>query len=164
VQARVLTQRVQVGNRDSIHIKQLNAADVAHNIQALIKWTYSTLFSYLIRRLNYAHTNTVRAAQAVPTSFVGVLDIFGFEVLGTNSLEQLCINYTNECLQQLFYQHVFDREQELYAGKCCCCFCSEVSLMPIFSGVVDPYSLLLVVHCPYSYVYCAISELLQRRA
>jgi myosin-5 len=105
-----------VGNRDSIHIKQLNAHDVAHNLHALIKHIYSSLFAYLVRKVNYAHTHTVRATVP-PTSFVGILDIFGFEVLGVNSFEQLCINYTNECLQQMFYQHVFDREQELYAGE-----------------------------------------------
>jgi myosin heavy subunit len=116
MQARVLTQRVQVGNRDSIHIKQLNATDVAHNIHALIKWIYSSLFTYIIKKVNFSHCSTVRS-DAKAASFVGILDIFGFEVLGVNSLEQLCINYTNECLQQLFYQHVFDREQALYAGE-----------------------------------------------
>ena len=129
-EARVLTQRVQVGNRDSIHIKQLNAHDVSHNIHALIKFIYSSLTSYLLKKINYAMCHTPAAGGAatptVVTRFIGLLDIFGFEILETNSFEQLCINYTNECMQKLFYQQLFDREQALYAGK------NALFLSPLF--------------------------------
>jgi len=119
-EARVLTQRVQAGNRDSIHIKQLNAKDVSHNIHALIKFIYSSLTQYLLKKVNYAHTNctptTTTTSITSVVNFIGLLDIFGFEILECNSFEQLCINYTNECMQKMFCQHVFDREQEIYAG------------------------------------------------
>lgn len=128
-EARVLTQRVQVGNRDSIHIKQLDAKDVSNNIHALVKWIYSSLFAWVLKKVNYAHTSLARSSEK-PVSFIGILDIFGFEILEKNSFEQLCINYTNECMQQMFYQHVFDREQQLYAGELIFLF---YILLPYFS-------------------------------
>ena len=39
---------------------------------------------------------------------LGILDIFGFEDLTTNGLEQLCINYTNEIIQGLLNKIVID--------------------------------------------------------
>lgn len=77
-------------------------------VQALIKATYGALFTHIVRRVNTS------IAQTTGTVSIGVLDIFGFETFDTNSLEQLCINYCNEALQQQFNRFVFTLEQQEY--------------------------------------------------
>lgn len=46
--------------------------------------------------------------------FSGLLDVYGFESFPNNSLEQLCINYANEKLQQHFVAHYLRAQQEEY--------------------------------------------------
>ncbi|CAI5791924.1 unconventional myosin-XV [Podarcis lilfordi] len=75
---------------------------------AIAKILYSLLFNWLIDRINrltYPRQETLSIA---------VLDIYGFEDLGFNSFEQLCINYANEYLQFFFNKIVFKEEQEEY--------------------------------------------------
>ncbi|XP_055019132.1 unconventional myosin-Vb [Boleophthalmus pectinirostris] len=77
---------------------------------ALSKHIYGQLFTWTVHRLNSA----LRSQRGQPKSFIGVLDIYGFETFTKNSFEQFCINYANEKLQQQFNRHVFHLEQEEY--------------------------------------------------
>ncbi|XP_040297569.1 myosin-11 isoform X3 [Bufo bufo] len=104
----ILTPRIKVG-RDLVQKAQTKEqADFA--IEALAKATYERLFLWLLSRVNKALDKTKRQGA----SFLGILDIAGFEIFEVNSFEQLCINYTNEKLQQLFNHTMFILEQEEY--------------------------------------------------
>jgi myosin heavy subunit len=88
-----------------------NRVKEAHEaVEALCKAVYSNLFDDLVQRINSA----VGGERGMS---IGVLDIFGFEIFETNSFEQLCINFTNERLQQKFNSHTFTQEENLYKDE-----------------------------------------------
>ena len=85
---------------------------------ALAKSMYARLFFWLVARLNKTFPSlTTSETKAERVSSVGMLDIFGFEIMASNNFEQLCINYTNEKLQHFFNQYVFTKEVKLYAQE-----------------------------------------------
>lgn len=84
-----------------------NAAEA--NRDALAKHMYAKLFQHIVNVINKG-----MESERKQDSFIGVLDIYGFESFQINSFEQFCINYANEKLQQQFNQHVFKLEQDQY--------------------------------------------------
>ncbi|XP_058868193.1 myosin-6-like [Acipenser ruthenus] len=99
--------RVKVGNEWVT--KGQSVQQVNYSIGALAKSVYEKMFNWMVVRINQS-LDTKQARQY----FIGVLDIAGFEIFDFNSFEQLCINFTNEKLQQFFNHHMFVLEQEEY--------------------------------------------------
>uniref|UniRef100_A0A8C4ICP1 Myosin-7B n=1 Tax=Dicentrarchus labrax TaxID=13489 RepID=A0A8C4ICP1_DICLA len=103
----LLNPRVKVGNE--FIIKGQTVEQVNYAVAALAKATYDRMFKWLVSRINSS------LYTALPRQyFIGVLDIAGFEIFEFNNFEQLCINFTNEKLQQYFNHHMFILEQEEY--------------------------------------------------
>ncbi|XP_077580956.1 myosin-7-like [Stigmatopora nigra] len=99
--------RVKVGNEWVT--KGQNVQQVYYAVGALSKSVYEKMFLWMVIRINQS-LDTKQPRQY----FIGVLDIAGFEIFDFNTFEQLCINFTNEKLQQFFNHHMFVLEQEEY--------------------------------------------------
>uniref|UniRef100_A0A672IWT3 Methyl-CpG binding domain protein 3b n=1 Tax=Salarias fasciatus TaxID=181472 RepID=A0A672IWT3_SALFA len=101
-------RRLTVGGE--MLVKPMTGQQAVEARDALAKHIYGQLFTWTVERLNSA----LRSQRGQAKSFIGVLDIYGFETFERNSFEQFCINYANEKLQQQFNRHVFHLEQEEY--------------------------------------------------
>ncbi|XP_075962677.1 myosin heavy chain, fast skeletal muscle-like [Anarhichas minor] len=99
--------RVKVGNE--YVTKGQTVPQVGNSVPALAKSIYEKMFLWMVIRINQM-LDTKQARQY----YIGVLDIAGFEIFDFNTLEQLCINFTNEKLQQFFNHTMFVLEQEEY--------------------------------------------------
>ncbi|KAM6957839.1 myosin heavy chain, fast skeletal muscle-like [Aplochiton taeniatus] len=99
--------RVKVGNE--FVTKGQTVPQVNNSVMALSKSIYERMFLWMVVRINQ-----MLDTKQPRNFFIGVLDIAGFEIFDYNSMEQLCINFTNEKLQQFFNHHMFVLEQEEY--------------------------------------------------
>uniref|UniRef100_A0A4W6CDY0 Methyl-CpG binding domain protein 3b n=1 Tax=Lates calcarifer TaxID=8187 RepID=A0A4W6CDY0_LATCA len=104
-------RRLAVGGE--MLVKPMSGQQAVEARDALAKHIYGQLFTWTVQRLNSA----LRSQRGQTKSFIGVLDIYGFETFDRNSFEQFCINYANEKLQQQFNRHVFHLEQEEYVRE-----------------------------------------------
>jgi myosin heavy subunit len=103
-----ITKELRIKNQPTT-IMKLNKLQAGQSRDAFAKFVYSYLFDWVVAQLNIAI-----GQPNDQTKFIGCLDIFGFEIFETNSFEQLCINYTNEILQQHFNHQTFKLEEQVY--------------------------------------------------
>jgi myosin-5 len=108
-----LTEKVVVARGEEIRT-ELTPDRAVDARDALAKTIYGALFLWVVDQVN--HSICWEKNDEVRSS-VGVLDIFGFECFDVNSFEQLCINFTNEALQQQFNMFIFKLEQAEYEAE-----------------------------------------------
>jgi myosin-6 len=96
------------GKLGTVIMVPLKVSEAQNARDALAKAIYTKLFDHIVSSIN----------KAIPfgasTSFIGLLDIAGFEYFPVNSFEQFCINYCNEKLQQFFNERILKEEQHIY--------------------------------------------------
>ncbi|KAG5864672.1 hypothetical protein JTB14_025102 [Gonioctena quinquepunctata] len=102
--------RIKVGNEFVTQGRNVN--QVNYSVGAMSKAMFDRVFKFLVKKCNET-LDTKQKRQ----HFIGVLDIAGFEIFDYNGFEQLCINFTNEKLQQFFNHHMFVLEQEEYTRE-----------------------------------------------
>ena len=95
---------VEVGKNDAIELRD-----------TMSKIVYARMFNWIISRINETITGNI--SKKTKYNFIGLLDIFGFEIFKNNWFEQLCINYANEKLQQHFNNYMFQNEQTEYQNE-----------------------------------------------
>ncbi|XP_070628709.1 unconventional myosin-XIX isoform X3 [Bos indicus] len=102
---------IRAGRGQQVFQKPCSQAECNTRRDCLAKLVYARLFDWLVSVIN----SSICAAPDSWTTFIGLLDVYGFESFPSNSLEQLCINYANEKLQQHFVAHYLRAQQEEYA-------------------------------------------------
>lgn len=107
-----ITIRILTPRNGEVIESPANPAQAAATRDALAKAIYHNLFDWVVERINKSLKSRQTSANTV-----GILDIYGFEIFEKNSFEQLCINYVNEKLQQIFIQLTLKTEQEEYARE-----------------------------------------------
>ncbi len=107
------TLRIRGQSNTQVNMDATQSSDTRH---ALCKFMYGKMFDWLVKRINKS-MGKGNAGLKKQLKYIGILDIFGFEIFKHNSFEQLCINFTNEMLQQHFNRHTFKLEEAMYVSE-----------------------------------------------
>merc|ERR1719284_1433879 len=87
--------------------------NAANSVAGIARAIYERTFRIVVDKCN----ETLCDPTMKKVTYIGVLDIAGFEIFDYNGFEQICINYVNEKLQQFFNSHMFTLEQEEYVRE-----------------------------------------------
>merc|ERR1712042_332354 len=90
-----------------------SCTQASSSVSGIARGIYERSFRLVVDKCN----ETLCDPSMKKVTYIGVLDIAGFEIFDYNGFEQICINYVNEKLQQFFNQHMFTLEQEEYVKK-----------------------------------------------
>ncbi|XP_036939021.1 unconventional myosin-IXb isoform X1 [Acanthopagrus latus] len=113
---KTLTKR-RIVTADVTVDSQYTLQEASRARDSMAKSLYGALFDWIVLHINHAMLNRRDIEESVSCLSIGVLDMFGFENLQSNSFEQLCINYTNERLQYYINQRIFKLKQEDYVSE-----------------------------------------------
>ena len=133
-----LTTKTYMVSNERI-VKDLELKDILVSIKTFCEDKYETTFNTIIKKIS-------DSLGSKTDKYIGILDIFGFEVFEKNGYEQLCINYTNEMLQQIFNQYVFKSEQSEYEKESLewkhIDYIQNDSIIDIFNGKISLFSII----------------------
>ncbi|XP_028564398.2 unconventional myosin-XIX isoform X1 [Podarcis muralis] len=104
---------ITAGKQRQVFKKACPKVECGTRRDCLAKVVYAKVFDWLVAVIN----GSINADPSVWSNFIGLLDVYGFESFPDNHLEQLCINYANEKLQQHFVGHFLKAQQEEYAAE-----------------------------------------------
>ncbi|KAK2816296.1 hypothetical protein Q7C36_022567 [Tachysurus vachellii] len=108
----VSVRTLRAGKQSAL-LKPCSQSECVVRRDCLAKVIYARLFDWLVGFINVS----MSADDSMWCNFIGLLDVYGFECFLLNNLEQLCINYANEKLQQHFVAHYLKAQQEEYVSE-----------------------------------------------
>lgn len=95
--------------KDEVIIKEYTQKEFITVRNSIARQLYSLLFDYVI-----LHINNYMKNKQVAVEKLNILDIFGFEDIGKNGLDQFCINWCNEKIYDGYVKNTFDYQRSLF--------------------------------------------------
>ena len=109
---KALCGKIVIAGTEECYVN-FNIEEAEYTRDSIAKYIYEKIFQIVVTEIN----KKICGNDQIYDKYIGLLDIFGFEIFDKNSFEQICINYTNEKLQELFNNYIFRLEQNEYTKE-----------------------------------------------